>query len=586
MIEVRFDDLKSDPPRALRFAGLRQTLRADRADQVPSLLAALNKAAAQGFWTAGFLSYEAAPGIDADLTVRGARDSRDPFAHLPLAWFGVFDRRQDVPALSPPNASYSVSRWSPSVRRPVFEAEVECIRDYIKAGDTYQVNHTMRLRAQFSGTDRAFYAALCLSQRGGHSAYVDMGEYRILSASPELFFSLDDGRLVTRPMKGTATRGRWLDEDEQRGADLLASAKDRAENAMIVDLLRNDMGRISVPGSVLPAALFDAERYETVWQLTSTIESRLRDGLGATDVIRTLFPSGSVTGAPKIRAMEIIAELEDTTRGAYTGSIGWIAPGGASAEFNVAIRTVVLNPAIGAVEYGVGGGITHDSIPAREYEECLAKSRVLTERRPAFELFETIARRGGEFVRLERHLDRMAASAAYFGFPWNRGEAATEIELSAGSDTDIVVRIELARGGAFRTITRPLPGDAAEAGVLRLELDEIPVDPSDVFLYHKTTQRRPYTSRAERHPGADDVVLTNTRGEITETTIANIAVKLGGRWLTPARDCGLLAGTYRAELIDAGELTETSITVGEFRRAQGIAVLSSVRGRHAAVLAS
>jgi anthranilate/para-aminobenzoate synthase component I len=252
MIEVRFDDLKSQPAKAFRFADLRETIEARTPADVPEALAALEKATQDGHWAAGYLAYEAAPGIDPDLAVRSFRDARDPFAELPLVWFGVFDRRQDVPPLSPPNASYSVSRWTPSVPRPVYEAEVERIRDSIKAGETYQVNHTMRLRGRFSGTDRAFYTALCLAQRGGHCAYIDTGTYRILSASPELFFSVDDDSLVTRPMKGTARRGRWREEDDAQAADLLASAKERAENAMIVDLLRNDMGRISEPGSVQP----------------------------------------------------------------------------------------------------------------------------------------------------------------------------------------------------------------------------------------------------------------------------------------------------------------------------------------------
>jgi para-aminobenzoate synthetase/4-amino-4-deoxychorismate lyase len=587
MIQVRFDDLKSVPERAFRFTGLEGVIEARRREEVPKALEALDAAAAAGRWVAGYIAYEAAPGIDSDLVVRD-RAPRDPFAAMPLIWFGIFRERKKAGALEPPNASYSVAKWEPSVPRSLYEAEIERIRDFIKAGDTYQVNHTMRLRSTMSGTDNAYYTALCLAQRGGNCAYINIGRYRILSASPELFFALDDaGRLVTRPMKGTAPRGRFVEEDEARTAALVASAKERAENAMIVDLLRNDMGRISEAGSVKVSSLFDVEKYETVWQLTSSVESQLRAGVGPAGALRALFPSGSVTGAPKVRSMQIIAELEDSPRGAYTGAAGWIAPDGC-AEFGVSIRTVVLDTETGTVEYGVGGGITHDSIPAREYEECIAKARVLGERRPEFRLFETIARRDDELVHMDRHIERIAKSAEYFGFMFDASAFSSAVAgaaARAGPKGHVVVRAELSRDGSIATSTRPLPGATEErAEPVRLATDDRPVDPQDVFLFHKTTERRAYTDRTARHPEVDDVVLVNNRGEVTETTIANIALKLGGQWLTPPRESGLLAGTLRAELLEAGELTERTITVDELRRAREIQVVSSVRGRREATL--
>ena len=304
--------------------------------------------------------------------------------------------------------------------RAEYDAAIERIRELIAAGHTYQVNHTLRLRAVIAGDERGFYRDLCLAQRGGYCALLDLGRFRVLSASPELFFRLDDRRITVRPMKGTAPRGRWRAEDDDIRSRLLGSEKDRAENAMIVDLLRNDLGRVCVPGSIEVQRMFEAERYETVWQLTSTIAGDLRDGVTVLDTFRSLFPSGSVTGAPKVRTTRIIADLEGSARGAYCGAIGYLAPPGSGeprANFNVAIRTVVLDAQTRTAEYGVGGGVTYDSSAEGEYEEVLAKARILTAARPSFELFETIHHGPPEgFRHLDEHLDRIGASASYFGF--------------------------------------------------------------------------------------------------------------------------------------------------------------------------
>jgi para-aminobenzoate synthetase/4-amino-4-deoxychorismate lyase len=508
----------------------------------------------------------------------------DPFEELPLAWFGIFEDATPVPPLRPPNAAFGVWRWRPSPSQPDYEEQVERIRGYIRAGETYQVNHTIRLRGRFAGTDRAFYAALALAQRGSHAAYVDLGRYRILCASPELLFSLDaDGALVTRPMKGTAPRGRWPAEDRARAYTLAATEKERAENAMIVDLLRNDMGRISDPGSVRPERLFEVERYETVWQMTSTIRSRLREGLGLPDVFGALFPSGSVTGAPKVRSMQIIAELETLPRGIYCGAIGWAAPVGSEgtiASFNVAIRTVVLDTRSETAEYGVGGGITFDSDPAREHAECLAKSRVLTERRPEFDLLESLAFRDRTLLWPERHLDRMEASAAYFGFAFDRNRIARELDtVVAGLRGDHKVRLLLARDGAIRAESEPIPPLLPEDArpPLRVAIDDEPVDSADIFLFHKTTNRAGFDRRRRRHGNAGEVILVNERGEITEACTANVAVLLNGAWLTPPLDSGCLAGIYRGVLLEEGRIEEGVVPRSDLERADAIALLNSVR---------
>jgi para-aminobenzoate synthetase/4-amino-4-deoxychorismate lyase len=382
-------------------------------------------------------------------------------------------------------------------------------------------------------------------------------------------------------MKGTAPRGRWLAEDEEIRASLLASEKDRAENAMIVDLLRNDLGRICVTGSVEVERMFETERYETVWQLTSTIAGDLRDGVSVLDAFRSLFPSGSVTGAPKVRTTRIIADLEGSARGPYCGAIGYLAPAGSReprANFNVAIRTVVLDAQTRTAEYGVGGGVTFDSSAEGEYEEVLAKSRVLTSARPAFELFETIHHGPDEgFRHLDEHLERMGNSATYFGFRFDPENTIAALkDAVAERTTPCVVRLTLARDGTLGVDTREVSPPSPEP--VRVTLDDEPVDPSDLWLFHKTTRRAPYERRRTQRPDVDDVVLVNLEDEVTESTIANLAVRIDGGWCTPPVDAGLLPGTFRAVLVREGRLVERRVTVAELREAQEIALVSSVRG--------
>ena len=410
----------------------------------------------------------------------------------------------------------------------------------------------------------------------------------MLSASPELFFRLDGDRITTRPMKGTAPRGRWPEEDEENAVRLASSPKDRAENAMVVDLLRSDLGRISEPGTVRANRLFETERFETVWQLTSTVRSTLRPGISLSDTFRALFPSGSVTGAPKISTMGLIAGLEDAPRGPYCGAIGYLAPPGSGeprANFNVAIRTVVRDRRSGLAEFGVGGGITYDSSAEAEFEEAVAKARVLTARRPRFELLETLRHEpaSGFRHRIE-HLARLEASARYFGFAFVRSDAEAVLEKAVAElgGAEGVVRLLLARDGSVRIDLSEAPPSAPAP--VRVAIHPQPVDPSDVWLYHKTTRRGPYERRRDDRPDVDDVVLVNNRGEVTESTIANVAVKLGEAWFTPSLGSGLLAGTYRAVLLREGRLSERSIRVEELGDAGGLALVSSVRGWRPAVL--
>jgi para-aminobenzoate synthetase/4-amino-4-deoxychorismate lyase len=449
------------------------------------------------------------------------------------------------------------------------------------------------LRAAFSGDPFELYRDLVLAQRGAYAACFDTGRHRIVSASPERFFRIADGRIEVRPMKGTAPRGRWSDEDRALAEQLRTSEKDHAENLMIVDLLRNDLGRIAAFGSVTVDKLLELERYETVWQLTSQVAASLRKDAGLSDVFGALFPSGSVTGAPKARTMEIIAELEPSPRGVYCGAVGYVAPpdsGLPRANFNVGIRTVVVDEQEGLAEYGVGGGITWDSVATAEYEEARLKAALLVERRPEFSLVETLRWEEGQgFWWLEEHLERLEGSAEYFGYRCDladvRGALASAV---AGATGRRIVRLELARDG---TVSAELsqeqlpPIDAEDADSVHLAVSHVPVSSRNVFLFHKTTNRKVYQARRTDHPDADDVVLVNEFGEVTESIIANVLIRVGNQWFTPPLSAGLLPGVYRRVLLEKGTVTERTFDVVELVAADEIALVNSVRGWRRAVIA-
>ena len=589
VIEARFDDLTGAEPsfRLVRPAGV---LEARHPQEVSGVIAAAEQAAARGLWVAGYVAYDAAPGLDPALRLRQSTPA-DPFGAVPLAWFAMFEGREDTILPDPPahQAPPSDAAWRASMTRSDYDAAIGRVHQHIAAGETYQVNFTLRLRATIEGDPRGLYRDLCYAQRGAYAGFLDTGRYQVLSASPELFFRIDGPRITTKPMKGTAPRGRWLEEDEAIRDRLQGSVKDRAENAMIVDLLRNDIGRVAREGSVTWSDVFAAERYETVWQLTSTVGGDLGPDAHLDEVFRALFPCGSVTGAPKVSTMGIIAELEPDARGVYCGTVGYLAAAGAPgprARFNVAIRTVVHDAETSDAVYGVGGGITWDSRAADEYDEIVAKAKVLTTRRPPLRLLETLAHEpGAGYRRLEQHLARLRSSSAYFGIPLDVEAVTASLEREAGRYLAKPARVRLLvdRRGRVEVGSAPMP-DTPEP--LRLAIDrDHPVDPNDPLLFHKTTLRDRYEAAADRFPDADDVILVNTRGEVTETTRANIAVRLHERWLTPPLDAGLLPGCERAALLADGSLHESTITLDALRNAQEIAFVNSVRGWRLAVLA-
>ncbi|HEX6070728.1 MAG TPA: aminodeoxychorismate synthase component I [Longimicrobiaceae bacterium] len=553
------------------LAGLVDVCEARRIEEVEPALRAVEAAVAEGRHAAGYVAYEAAPGLDGSLTTHAPRSD------LPLVWFGIFAERRPVhPPPPPAEAARGITApWHPALDPAEHAARVSAIREWIAAGDTYQVNLTFPLRADAPATDAELYAALGSAQRAAYCALLRLPRVSVVSASPELFFRWTGRELELRPMKGTRPRGRWLEEDRERAAELAGSAKDRAENLMIVDLLRNDAGRVAEFGSVEVARLVEVESYPTVLQLTSSIRARTREGTTLADLFRALFPCGSVTGAPKVRTMQIIRALEDAPRGVYAGAVGLVSPG--EAVFNVPIRTLLLDRESGRMEMGVGSGITWDSDAAAEYAECLQKAAFTRHRPPTFSLLETMAYHPAEGVRYrEEHLGRMAASAAYFGYPMDAAGVERALdEALLGAEGARRVRLLLDAGGAIRVETAPL-GETPR--VLRARLAARPVDSADPLLQHKTSWRAPYEERLAEVPGYDEVLLVNERGELTEFANGNLVVRLGGVDWTPPRDCGLLPGVLRQVLLRTGEVRERVLRAEDLQNAEEVYRINSVRG--------
>jgi para-aminobenzoate synthetase/4-amino-4-deoxychorismate lyase len=541
----------AEPSARRVFSRPRRVICATTAADVPAALEAIAREQAAGFHLAGWLAYELGYALEPRL-----RPLMPPLFKGPLLKLGVFD----APATQAPAAQGRAwagamqPEWSEAQYTPRFDR----VRAYIEAGDLYQANLSFRARFRFVGDALAFYERLRQASQAPCCAYVDDGERRIVSLSPELFFSCSaDGRITARPMKGTLSR---QDDDEAGRAVLAASAKDRAENLMIVDLIRNDLGRIAVTGSVKVSRMFEVETYPTLHTMVSTVSATMQPSSGPADIIRALFPCGSVTGAPKIRAMEVLRELEISPRGVYCGAIGWFAPDG-SAHFNVAIRTLAIAANTG--ELGIGGGVVHDSRAAGEYAECLVKARFFERARRPLALIETLKYAGDdqEFVRLDSHLARMAASAAVFGYPFDAARARHALHAAvAGTRGTQRVRLTLDEHGAYQAAAAPL-GENPACWTYRISPER--VSSHDEIGRHKTTWRALYEREAARLTGngttADEVIFLNERGEVAEGARSNVFVRRDGRLLTPPLDAGVLDGRLRAELIASGKAVEHTL---------------------------
>lgn len=536
--------------------------------EVAPLLAELDACVQRGEGTAaGWVSFEAAPAFDANLQVK-------PAGELPLMWFALFSEVREVSLPAAPDEAIARD-WQPDVSPQQYQQAVRRILDYIREGDTYQVNFTYRQQAAFAGDAWRAFLRLVTAQRDTYGAYIDTGRYVVCSASPELYFRMDGEQVYSKPMKGTAARGLTLMEDREQARNLRASEKERAENLMIVDMVRNDFGRLADVGSVRVPHLFELEKYPTLWTMTSTVEARIPAGLPR--IFAETFPPASITGAPKRRTMDIIAELEPGPRGVYTGAVGWMAPE-RIAQFNVAIRTLVVDRERAIAEYGVGSGIVSDGIPEREWAECATKTRILRASIKPLSLLETLRWTQEEgYVLLERHLARLLDSAEYFDI--DVGSVALRHALEdAAKQFSVPMRVRLLvdERAQIRVESRAL--DVGAQTLMRLRLAATPIDSHNRFLYHKTTQRDVYDRARENMGDADDVVLWNERGEVCETTIANLAIDVDGTWITPPVSSGLLPGTLRAELLAHEEISERVVTVEMLKKARRLRLFNSVRG--------
>lgn len=551
-----------------------QVLQTERLEEVPAIMENIEEAIQDGYYAAGYVSYEAAPAFQPEMQVRRG-------AEMPLVWFGLFEQplALEHTAIEEP---YQVSDWKMASSVNRYKQGIEKIKEAIEEGHTYQVNYTERLHAKFSGSDRTFYHQLARNQQAGYGAYLNLGKYRLLSASPELFFRVDNGKLTTKPMKGTAQRGRTTAEDEANVERLVASEKERAENLMIVDLLRNDLSRLAKPGTVHAAKLFEVETYPTVHQLTSTVEAELIDGATVYDWFKALFPCGSITGAPKISTMKTIAELEQSPREVYCGAIGFITPE-KNAVFNVPIRTVVIDAERETARYGVGGGITWDSTLEGEYQELYTKAQVLTAKRPEFELLESLKLENGTYPLLAYHLERLSDSAKYFHFPGNKADIEQALKSLAHQHPMGLFKVRLLlneRGNVFAEALRTQPIE--EPVMCRLAAS--PIDSANPFLFHKTTYRKVY----DEHKSSSDifsVLLWNEKEELTEFTIGNLVIEKNGKFFTPPVSCGLLPGTFRQYLIDRGEIEEKVMLKNELADVDALWFINSVRGWMKVILA-
>lgn len=565
----------------LQFTHPIRTIVALRADQVVPALRAIDAAVTERRqYAAGFISYEAAAAYG--LAVR------DPTPGLPLLWFGLYEQAIPIhdwhalitqPTISP---AAITGHWQPAISPDDYAQAVRHIKGYLADGHSYQVNYTFPLCADFTGDPWTLFTQLAMAQQAEYAAFINTGRFVISSASPELFFHLDGEQLTAKPMKGTAPRGRTLAEDEAHWASLRQSEKNRAENLMIVDMIRNDLGRVARIGSVAVPKLFAVERYPTLLQMTSTVIAQTQAPVA--EILARVFPCASITGAPKVRTMQIIRELEPRPRGVYTGAIGFIGPN-RQARFSVAIRTVLIDQQQQQAHYGVGSGLVWDSDAAGEYEECQLKARVLTTPRPSFQLLEALLWEPDHgYFLLTAHLARLAETAVYFSVPLDPIAIKTRLArlaLTLNEVSKIRLRVDL--DGHFMLEAEPLAQGVLPQPV-RIGLAKEPVNSGHLWLYHKTTRREVYDAARATRPDCDEVILWNERGELTEACTANLVLDLGSDRVTPPVMSGLLAGTFRGELLAKGSIREQVLTCADLGRAHGIHLINAVRQWQDAIL--
>ncbi len=565
---VLLDDARDGGAAARLYTAPVEVVVAHAPAEVAPALARLRSARQAGLHAVGYLAYEAGAAFEPGVAARNANG--------PLLWFGLFADYAvvDPQAMLPDPAGAWIGDLEPEVSPERHAAQFAAVQALITAGDLYQVNQSFRAQVPVAGDPLALYAGLRARSRAGWGAVVATGEATILSLSPELFFALEDGRLTARPMKGTARREADPATDARAAAALRDDPKQRAENLMIVDLMRNDLSRVARAGSVSVPELFAVEPYPTVHQMVSTVTADLAEGRDALDVLAALFPCGSITGAPKIRAMQAIAEIEDSPRGLYTGAIGRLDADG-DAMFNVAIRTLTWPVGDAQATLGLGSGVVADSVALAEWDECLAKGAFLDSGRADFDLIETMGFDPIEGIQhLEAHLARMKASATALGFRFNRHDARNELQAATFRLRDARrIRLLLARSGAV--VVEVGPGPAPFEQVVPVRVVPLPVAPDDLRLRHKTSARGFYDA-ARAAAGTAEVVFEGRDGTLTEGSYTSLFVEREGKLLTPPFAAGLLPGVLRGHLIETGQAIEAPLTRDDLK--DGFLLGNALRG--------
>ncbi len=534
--------------------------------QVYECLVELQKNLDNGYFGAGFLTYESSSAFESEIPIHSSR--------FPKIWFAIFKKPQEVILSENFDYSFPVLNWMPQISNEDYHRNVSIIKNYIARGDTYQVNYTFDLRSEFKGSPFNFFRYVVLHHPSPYAAFIDTGSYSFCSFSPELFFSLDNNNIRCKPMKGTAPRGISTTEDQRRASRLFSSAKNRAENVMIVDMIRNDLGKISRTGTVNVSNLFQIEKYKTVFQMTSTVEAETDCSIP--QIFQALFPCASITGAPKIRTAQIINELEKRARGIYCGSIGYVTPE-KRALFNVAIRTAIIDYCSSSITYSVGSGIVWDSHSKDEFHECLSKAKIIRNGFSDFQLIESLLHTPGEgYFLFEAHISRGMNSCRYFGFKIVESSLIQFLMTLKETlpDYPVKVRCVMHKNGHIESsITPVIPAEEP----IPVTIARSPIHSSNIFLYHKTTRRQIYEEALKSSSGGTDVIFWNENGYLTEATSANIVILKNGRYLTPDVSCGLLAGTFRYHLLKEKIIEEARLKISDLFDCEKVFRINSVR---------
>ena len=563
-IYLEFDFLNRKP---ISFTAPVAIISTTDIEDIPHLIEQMEEWRNRGYYLAGYISYEAAPAFDSKYKVHHA-------PNIPLLWFGVFKEPSSINKTATATG-YSISIWQPQTTKQQFIHSIEKIQQMIREGTTKQVNYTTRFLADFKGDAYSYYNQLQQNQSASYRAFLQMNETKILSLSPELFFKLDGRNITTRPMKGTMRRGYTYKEDQELKQALYHSTKNRDENRMIANLLKQELATISEKDTAKITKQFEIETHPTIHQMTSTVTAELRKDCSMFDWFQALFPCSSVTGEPKVETMEIINQLETTARDVYCGAIGYITPND-EAIFNVPIRTVLIQDNIAT--YGSGSGIAAKSDAIEEYQEVIEKTKVITRETKPVSLLESMRLEKGEIPYLNQHLTRLKNSAAYFQIPYDQASIQYKIKqwiTSLNPKATYKIRLVLHSNGEIDLDAEKLQ----HINEIYAVLAPFPIEKDNVFLYHKTTNRSIYKQFDQSLPkDYHTTLLWNEEGNITEFTIGNVVIEMNGKLYTPPVSDGLLAGVMRNHLLAENRLIEKHIRLQELKDAEQIYFINSVRG--------